>query len=277
MQPLKASYFRLDFIHLLFAMGFFFAGYIISSFISYIAFEFLVYDAVMKYVQPLLFAVPFVFTLWVYYLVFLKADKIEYNFHFTLSEWYLYPIMILMFFGAVILNEPIAEAIPKSGLNGFLDKMYGMLEAMEKQLIQYPVAMSVSIAIMAPIFEELFFRGFILKGLLNQTQKPALSIVISALIFALVHINPWQFVGALILGCVLGFVYYRTRSLLNVMLLHFLNNALGIYFFFNLEEESYSELTETEGSQALLIGLFVFLIFGFIFNRLTQKNQWKLY
>ncbi len=258
-------------------MGFFLVGYIVSAFISYLAFEFLAYDIAMEYVQPLIFAVPFVFTIVAYYFSFLKPENIHFHFHFNLSEWYLYPIMILMFLGAVILNEPIAESIPTEGLNGYLDEMYRMIEEVEKQLHKYPISMSITIALMAPIFEELFFRGFLLKGLLNQTQKPALSIFTSAFIFALVHINPWQFVGALILGCVLGFVYYRTRSLLNVMLLHSLNNGLGLYFFFNMEEESYSELTESGGWEAFFAGLIIFLIFGFLFNRLTQKNQWKLY
>jgi len=39
--------------------------------------------------------------------------------------------------------------------------------------------------------------------------------------------NPWQFIGAGLLGIIFGIVYYRTKSLFLPMLLHFLNNTLS--------------------------------------------------
>jgi len=78
--------------------------------------------------------------------------------------------------------------------------------------------------VVAPLAEETLFRGLILRGLLGR-WKPWTAIVTSALLFALMHFNPAQTPVALGLGLVLGWVYYRTRSLGLCMLGHALNNA----------------------------------------------------
>ena len=83
------------------------------------------------------------------------------------------------------------------------------------------------VAIFAPFFEEWLCRGMILRGLLTK-MKPAWAIIISALFFALIHMNPWQALNAFIIGLVMGYVYYKTGNLLLTMLIHFINNGLGV-------------------------------------------------
>jgi len=67
----------------------------------------------------------------------------------------------------------------------------------------------------------------VLRGLLTR-MKPAWAIVISALFFALIHMNPWQALNAFIIGVVMGYLYYKTGSLLLTMLIHFVNNGLAV-------------------------------------------------
>ena len=83
------------------------------------------------------------------------------------------------------------------------------------------------VAIFAPIFEEWLCRGMILRGLLTKL-KPGWAIVVSALFFALIHMNPWQALNAFIIGVVMGYVYYKTGSLLLTMLIHFVNNGTAV-------------------------------------------------
>ncbi|MBP5637279.1 MAG: CPBP family intramembrane metalloprotease, partial [Bacteroidales bacterium] len=59
-------------------------------------------------------------------------------------------------------------------------------------------------------------------------MKPVWAIVVSALFFALIHLNPWQALNAFIIGVVMGVVYYRTGSLLLTMLIHFVNNGFSV-------------------------------------------------
>ena len=86
----------------------------------------------------------------------------------------------------------------------------------------------LNIALIAPMFEELLFRGAIEGHLLRQWKNPWGGILLSALIFGAVHGNPAQIPFAFVLGVLLGWLYYRTGSLLPGMLLHFLNNTAAV-------------------------------------------------
>lgn len=85
------------------------------------------------------------------------------------------------------------------------------------------------VSIMAPLCEEWLCRGLILRGLLKTTKlRPAVAIIISAVFFAVIHMNPWQAIPAFIIGCIFGYVYYKTGSLKLTMLMHFVNNTFAL-------------------------------------------------
>ena len=86
----------------------------------------------------------------------------------------------------------------------------------------------LSVSIFAPLFEEWLCRGMILRGLLYNKMKPFWAIVLSSFLFALIHLNPWQAVPAFAIGCLFGYVYYKTGSLKLVMLMHFSNNTFSL-------------------------------------------------
>lgn len=84
------------------------------------------------------------------------------------------------------------------------------------------------VSIFAPFFEEWLCRGMVLRGLLANKVKPVWAIVFSAIFFAVIHLNPWQAVPAFLLGCLFGYVYYKTGSLKLTMLMHFANNTFAL-------------------------------------------------
>lgn len=84
------------------------------------------------------------------------------------------------------------------------------------------------VAVFAPFFEEWLCRGMVLRGLLGRGMKPVWAIAASAAFFALIHFNPWQAIPAFLVGCLMGFVYYRTGSLKLTMLMHCVNNASAV-------------------------------------------------
>lgn len=91
-----------------------------------------------------------------------------------------------------------------------------------------PILVFISVVILAPIVEELIFRGIIF----NEAAKykgGAFPIIVSALLFSLAHMQPIQIVYTFIGGLILGFVYSKTHSLPIVMFLHMLNNLLTIF------------------------------------------------
>lgn len=79
----------------------------------------------------------------------------------------------------------------------------------------------------APLVEEMLFRGGVMNLLHRAGYGPKAMIVWSALLFGLFHINPAQILFAFLLGLLLGWLYWRTGSLLPGILCHFINNALG--------------------------------------------------
>lgn len=87
----------------------------------------------------------------------------------------------------------------------------------------------VAVGILAPLAEEIVFRGAILRTLLDMMSKKNhwVAIMISAAIFGVVHGNMAQFVNALLMGLILGWMYYRTKSLVPGILLHWVNNTVA--------------------------------------------------
>lgn len=81
------------------------------------------------------------------------------------------------------------------------------------------------VAVVAPIVEELIFRGLILQGF-RRNYNGYISVFFSALLFALFHLNPWQFPATFVLGLVLGWIMLRTNNIFLVILGHSINNML---------------------------------------------------
>ena len=101
-------------------------------------------------------------------------------------------------------------------------------DLMENMTSNSPLWVSLlSVSVMAPFFEEWLCRGEIMRGLLHRV-KPVWAIVLSALFFAIIHMNPWQAIPAFALGCLFGWVYYKTGSLKLTMLMHCANNTFSV-------------------------------------------------
>jgi membrane protease YdiL (CAAX protease family) len=103
------------------------------------------------------------------------------------------------------------------------DFLRGLFESLGN-LERYPVLSPLLLVVVAPVTEELFFRGFVLRGLLPKTT-PGRAVWTSALLFMGFHLNPWQFPVTLMLGLLLGWIYVRTRSLVLCTAAHAFNNA----------------------------------------------------
>lgn len=84
------------------------------------------------------------------------------------------------------------------------------------------------LALLPAMGEELLLRGVVFGGLRRNGTVRA--IVLSALIFALMHGSPVQFVHQLMIGLLMAYIVYMTGSLYNSVLFHFVNNALVLVY-----------------------------------------------
>ncbi len=82
----------------------------------------------------------------------------------------------------------------------------------------------MTVAVLAPVFEEIFFRGFLFNAF-RATLGTAAGMVLSSLLFSLMHFDFVMVPGLFAIGMMLCFVYYHTQSLAAPMLLHGLWNA----------------------------------------------------
>ncbi|APC39192.1 CPBP family intramembrane glutamic endopeptidase [Clostridium estertheticum] len=90
-----------------------------------------------------------------------------------------------------------------------------------------PIILILSVAVIAPIYEEVIIRGILLKGMANK-MNPNLALIISALIFALAHMNIPQGINAFLLGLIIGAIYLSSDSIYLCIFAHFINNSVAI-------------------------------------------------
>ena len=132
----------------------------------------------------------------------------------------------------------------------------------------------VSIGLLAPLCEEMVFRGAILRHLLSSGRlSPWAAIAISALMFALIHMNPAQMPHAFVIGLLLGWMYWRTGSILPGMAYHWANNSVA-YVLYNLYPDPEMKLADLfKGSEqhVLMAVAFSMLI---LLPALYQLHLW---
>jgi len=99
----------------------------------------------------------------------------------------------------------------------------------------------LALVVVAPMTEELLFRGLIMRGFLSR-YAVGKAIFASAILFGIFHLNPWQFVHTTIIGILLAWWFVRTKSLVPCILGHALNNALVFIYrdIFGLDITGYT-------------------------------------
>lgn len=175
-------------------------------------------------------------------------------------------LAILIYVAAVILIDFIL-----SFMQWLPDLMESQFDALQSGWLGI-----LCIAVIGPVFEELFFRGAIARSLLAD-YSPTKAIVLSALIFGVVHMNPIQIVSAFLIGLLLGWMYYKTASLIPCILIHVLNNSLSVYLNITYPDaESTMDLFSNSTYYAMVAGaLIVFVVVWRLMNKITIPYPWK--
>lgn len=167
---------------------------------------------------------------------------------------------ILLTLASQIVLDPFVALFPDSS-----ESMYDVLS----HLGGYAILLTVFIA---PLFEELVFRGVVLNDI-RRSFGSFTAIIASALLFSVIHLNMAQILPAFLAGIVFGYVYVVSRSIWSVIILHMINNALAYLFYSIVPKEdlskSLSDIIQPQyiyyiiyvSALVLLIGMFFRLIF----------------
>ncbi len=132
----------------------------------------------------------------------------------------------------------------------------------------------LKVVIMAPVIEELIFRGVIMHGLMRNYSKFT-AVFISALMFALWHLNPWQFPATFILGLVLGILMLRTRSIYLCIIGHAINNGLVLISIEYWDQLKETVFFQSSRSNQLLISALITIISLTLIFLLSQQRKVK--
>jgi len=90
------------------------------------------------------------------------------------------------------------------------------------------ILLFTAVVILAPLGEEIIFRGFLQQILEKHWKDITQAILFTALIFSLIHMNPYWFVQIYFLGVILGFLAWKTQSIIAPLILHSLNNSMAL-------------------------------------------------
>ncbi len=161
----------------------------------------------------LMYAIPLIIVIYLIHKIF----KIKFHDEFT-------TVRIRDFFLVLLAYFFLLNAI--NILTAFLPEPGEQLKMILDLILKNPFWSFIVLVIIAPVLEEILFRGTILKHLLKKFP-PLTAILISSVAFGLFHMNIWQALGAILMGMYFGYLYWRTGSLLLPILLHFITNLIG--------------------------------------------------
>jgi membrane protease YdiL (CAAX protease family) len=209
-------------------------------------------------------------------------------FGFKKSKMLLFDVFPVKFFNPLIVIPVIA----------FLWAMQNLLEIPSAMLNKYLPAPSwfwelfnkifegdfgwwgafMKVAVVAPVVEELIFRGLILQGF-RRNYTAFTAVVMSALLFALFHLNPWQFPATFVLGLFLGWIMLRTNNILLAILGHSIHNflvLLSITYWNEIHQNAFYLMEKGKIYFTSLLLVLLSLLLIFLMSHKWQKKQKKL-
>jgi len=132
--------------------------------------------------------------------------------------------IIVFMFGFVIVSSELDNI-----LQYFLPMPSFFQDVFESMLVNEYIIVSILLVGIIPAFvEEMLFRGVILNGFRgNYSRRKA--IILSSVLFGAIHLNPWQFVTAFIIGIISAWICIKTESIILSIYIHLFNNVLSVF------------------------------------------------
>lgn len=164
-------------------------------------------------------------------LINIKFLRLDFNTASLLSQFVILVIIITIycnyFFQDKDINFSLLNALKYSVLGFIIGSIYYTYQFIFNdhvtQQYEITIPLLLEIVLVGVLYEEVFFRGIILKGLLKN-YNPYIAVFISALLFSLSHItqicNPLKFMNLLILGFICSVSYVKNKNILIPILIH---------------------------------------------------------
>jgi membrane protease YdiL (CAAX protease family) len=175
-------------------------------------------------------------TMWATYLYVVSAvsrrygsgDVVsDYRIAFTLRDWWGIPIGIASQFVLVTaVTYPLTKLFPDEFSVEEVEKRARDLA--DSATGGWVVVLFLVVVVGAPIVEEIVYRGFLQQGL-ERSVNPKIALVVTAVVFAAIHLQPIEFPGLFAFALVLGVTYQKTQRLGLPIITHMAFNASGLF------------------------------------------------
>ncbi|MFC1536039.1 lysostaphin resistance A-like protein [Candidatus Neomarinimicrobiota bacterium] len=134
--------------------------------------------------------------------------------------------IIIISGGFIIIIDELDRIV--YALFGSPDFLSELVEQLKITSVLNGVLFILTTIIVAPLVEEMLFRGFLQKVLEESWEDITKAILVTSLFFALVHLSPYWIVQIYLLGMLLGYLSWRTNSIIPGIILHGLNNGFAV-------------------------------------------------
>ena len=135
----------------------------------------------------------------------------------------------------------------------------------------------IMIAGLAALGEELLFRSLLQPFLIKICKNAHIGIFLASAIFSFIHFEFYGFLPRLVLGLLLGYMFFYSRSIWVPMLMHFTNNATAVVIYYlnnkgltNIDVENYGD---TNVSYIILSVAVMIVLFWLTIRISTKQNE----
>jgi membrane protease YdiL (CAAX protease family) len=177
------------------------------------------------------------------------------------------------------LNQMVSFPDSLSGLEALLRRSEKEAEQLTHLFINAPdlpvLFLNIFIiAVIPAVAEEFFFRGALQKLFTLFTKNIHAAIIITALLFSVIHFQFFSFTPRFFLGIVFGYLMYYTGNIWVPVIAHFVNNAAAVIVYYMITSNQLSPEAEHIGNSATLAWFAVgFVVSVFAFYAVCRKKK----
>ena len=201
----------------------------------------------------------------VFYFYWKPKPNLKSIFNIQQFDFTLIPYLILIVIGLGFVEQPLLD----------FEKIIDYYKTSEIKFHSHRFAgisaffiyFQISSLLIAPLFEELFFRKFLFSKLL-ENNKLWTSIIVSSLCFSVIHFEtPDNLIPTFIFGVIACLIYFKTKNIWYTIIAHFLNNLFSMLYL--IYGESFFDWVDGLNYDFMYWALFVF---GILATTLGMKK-----
>ena len=191
-------------------------------------------------------------------------------------------LVILLAIAGLFLSGALGDLTDKIPVTAGIKSWADGLEAQYKQALLAMTQMKsieellyaiIAVALVPAMVEELFFRASLQKILMDWSGKPYVAIVATAILFSAFHFSYFGFLSRMSLGIVLGCIYYFSKSIWLPILMHFINNAIGITALYFVRDDPKKVESVLEGNLTYYWIFVAIIVVYFLLKQLKNNTH----